>query len=287
MKEHYLSPKEIQDIEFDILKAFDRLCKKYNLYYSLTYGTMIGAIRHGGFIPWDDDVDVMMPRNDYDKLIDIVRHDEEIRKNYVLLHDGQKGYYYPFYKLCDVRTVAKADDNITRHGLWIDIFPVDSVYEDEQRTKKLHKQFRLMKNTVLSYTTDFRAKHKNWKFIPKFFLSVVAHIYGIDRLVAKIEKKARVERSKNKVSVLTWQSSTAGNMEKDDFYNSVLMSFEGTQLPVIKKYDASKIPKYDSSAEIQAAGFDISVESKKLEHYYENCLSDKEMIYELQAKIHS
>lgn len=236
MEERYLSSKEIQDIELEILMAFDWLCKKYNLYYSLAYGTMIGAVRHSGFIPWDDDVDVMMPRIDYDKLIDIVRNDKEIRKKYVLLHNAQKGYHYPFYKLCDARTVAKADDNITKHGVWIDIFPVDSVYEDEKHTKRLHKQFRLMKNTVLSYTTDFHAKHKNWKFIPKFFLSIVAHVYGIDRLVAKIEKKARVERSKNKMSVLTWQSSTAGNM--DDFYHSVMMSFEGTQFPVIKEYDA-------------------------------------------------
>lgn len=238
MEKRYLNSKEIQNIELEILKAFDLLCKKYNLYYSLAYGTMIGAVRHSGFIPWDDDVDVMMPRTDYDKLIEIVRNDEEIRKKYVLLHDGQKGYHYPFYKLCDARTVAKADDNITKHGIWIDIFPVDSVYADEERTKKLHKQFRLMKNTVLSYTTDFHAKHKNWKFIPKSFLSVVAHIYGIDKLVNKIEQKARIKRSDNKVAVLTWQSSTAGNMEKNDFYNSVLMSFEDAQFPIIKGYDA-------------------------------------------------
>ena len=239
MDKRYLDLKEVQNVELGILKMFDQLCKKYNLYYSLAYGTIIGAIRHKGFIPWDDDVDVMMPRKDYDKLISIMKKEEEgIAKNYVLLHDGLKSYYYPFYKICDRRTVAKAEDNITKHGLWIDIFPVDSIYDDEEATKKLHKKFRLMKNTVLSYTTDFSAKHKNWKFIPKFGLSVVAHIWGIDKLVAKIEREAKKKRSKNRVSVLTWQSSIAGNMSVEDFYNSVLVDFEDSKFPVISGYDS-------------------------------------------------
>lgn len=239
MSEQYLDSKEIQEIEFKILKMFDMLCKKYNLYYSLAYGTIIGAIRHKGFIPWDDDVDVMMPRSDYDKLIEIVKNEKDgISKNYVLLHDGLEGYFYPFYKICDARTIAKAEDNVTKHGIWIDVFPVDSIFDDEKKTKNLHKQFRFMKNTVLSYTTDFSAKHKNWKFIPKFFLSVVAHIWGIDNLVATIERQAKIERSKNRVSVLTWQSSLEGNMNKEDFYNSILVDFGDSKFPVISSYDS-------------------------------------------------
>lgn len=239
MEKHYLSSKEIQDIEFDILTMFDRLCKKHGLCYSLAYGTLIGAVRHHGFIPWDDDVDVMMPRKDYDKLISIMKSEKNgIAKNYVLLHDGLKDYFYPFYKVCDARTVAKAEDNITKHGIWIDVFPVDSIFDDDEKNKKLHKKFRFMKNTVLSYTTDFSAKHKNWKFIPKFVLSIVAKIWGIDRLVAKINSEAKKIRSKNRVAVLTWQSSTAGNINMNDFLKPVYVDFEGAKLPVIRSYDS-------------------------------------------------
>ncbi len=240
MKKHYyMDLKSIQNVELEILKMFDKLCKKYGLYYSIAYGTIIGAIRHKGFIPWDDDVDVMMPRSDYEKLIRIFQKEKDnLAKDYVLLHGGIKGYNYPFYKICDNRTVAKAEDNLTKHGIWIDIFPVDSVYEDEQKNERLHKRFILLRSIVLSYTTDFSASHKNWKFIIKFVFSIYAKIYGIERLLNKINNLAVEKRSNNMMSVLTWQTSVHGNISKEAFFNSINVDFEGIKVPVISCYDS-------------------------------------------------
>ena len=67
----YLSQEEMQKEELRLLDLFDRLCREHGLRYSLEYGTVIGAVRHKGFIPWDDDIDLSMPRPDYDKLVSL------------------------------------------------------------------------------------------------------------------------------------------------------------------------------------------------------------------------
>ena len=71
MENKRLSLQEIQQVTLGILLEFDKLCRQYHLRYSLAYGTLIGAVRHKGFIPWDDDIDVVMPRGDYEKLLKI------------------------------------------------------------------------------------------------------------------------------------------------------------------------------------------------------------------------
>ncbi len=68
-----LSLDEIKSIELDMLVNFDRICRKNGIKYSITYGTLLGAIRHKGFIPWDDDIDVMMSRDEYEKFLKVGR----------------------------------------------------------------------------------------------------------------------------------------------------------------------------------------------------------------------
>lgn len=96
--------KEIQKLELDILKEFHEFCIKHDLVYSLMGGTMLGAVRHEGFIPWDDDIDVSMPRPDYDKFIDLTRNNlSNIYEVYSV--ETRKDYIHPFAKIVDNRTV--------------------------------------------------------------------------------------------------------------------------------------------------------------------------------------
>lgn len=116
--------------EVEILSEIDRICKKYNLVYYLAYGTLIGAIRHKGFIPWDDDIDITMPRNDYNKLKKICLEGKLNEKFFYQDVDTDPEYYLTYAKIRKNNTLF--DESDTRHlnihrGIFVDVFPLDRV----------------------------------------------------------------------------------------------------------------------------------------------------------------
>lgn len=135
MKE--LTLDKIKSIELDILKYIDDVCIKNNIIYYLSYGTLLGAIRHKGFIPWDDDIDIVMPREDYNRFIQLMRSSNHDR--YELKEPGVDGYYYEFAKISDSKTIVNqifVDD--INMGLWVDIFPLDAMTASSLKHKYLY-----------------------------------------------------------------------------------------------------------------------------------------------------
>lgn len=128
MKE--LTIEQAKKIQLHVLKCFHELCNRTGLRYSLYAGTLIGALRHRGYIPWDDDVDVAMPREDYEKFLRIFSKIDH--PDYLELYDSRthSGYGFPFMKLADKRTlqtfVGKEVPGI-QLGLHIDIFAIDGM----------------------------------------------------------------------------------------------------------------------------------------------------------------
>lgn len=126
MKE--LSRREAQEIEIELLQEFATVCEQHGLKYYLAYGTLIGAARHGGFIPWDDDLDVMMPREDFELLLS---HFSEwrARSSSKLIHCRLGQSRFPYGRIIDTRTlvVEKYCQPGEELGAWIDIFPLDNM----------------------------------------------------------------------------------------------------------------------------------------------------------------
>lgn len=123
------SLKQIQEKLLVILLEFDRICKKNNLKYSLDSGTLLGAIRHNGFIPWDDDVDVVMLRKDYKKFIRACKKDLNHDLFTLETTKTSKYYSYNFGKLKMNNTIyeEKGSSKVKEHkGLFLDIFPLDN-----------------------------------------------------------------------------------------------------------------------------------------------------------------
>ncbi len=124
--------RKAQMIQLNILKEFRRICKENNLNYWLDSGTLLGAVRHGGFIPWDDDLDVGMLRKDYEKFIELAR--SELSEEF-LLQDWYitPNYYFPFAKIRRVGTLWKELQTSDKdgNGIYIDIFPYD-IYPDKK-----------------------------------------------------------------------------------------------------------------------------------------------------------
>lgn len=112
----------------DILCEVDKICRRHNLKYWLCSGTLLGAVRHGGFIPWDDDIDIEMPMGDYKKFLKIAP--KELSENFVVQTDEtDSGYFYTFAKVRDLNSYLAEDNHFDRifqyQGVFIDIFPIE------------------------------------------------------------------------------------------------------------------------------------------------------------------
>lgn len=128
--------KKIWAVEMDLYRELERVCKKHNLRYWAIGGTLIGAVRHHGFIPWDDDIDVCMPREDYEKLCGL--YSKEFSSPYFLqTPQTDPGYYFSFAKFRNSNTTAISmpfKNSLFNQGIFIDVFPLDYIDIDNAET---------------------------------------------------------------------------------------------------------------------------------------------------------
>ncbi|MBQ8546301.1 MAG: LicD family protein [Clostridia bacterium] len=142
-----LSTEEIKKIELEILEKVDMFCQKHNITYFLAYGTLLGAIRHKGFIPWDDDIDIQMPREDYERFIKVFEEANEY-ENLKVISPYSSISKHTYVKVIDTRTIKKEErvyyaDNESL-GIDIDVFPLDGQPEKlEDFEKWYNKKYRL------------------------------------------------------------------------------------------------------------------------------------------------
>lgn len=141
-----LTLHEKQQIMLEILKEIDKCCRKYDLRYSLSDGTMLGAIRHKGFIPWDDDADIIMPRKDFEKFLSVFP-----RERFHLLYNTRELEEYLVYgyaKVIDPHTRVYDRYSKSRYGVFVDVFPVDFVPEKLKLRKKYIAKVRHIHNIL-------------------------------------------------------------------------------------------------------------------------------------------
>lgn len=136
-----ITDKELLQLQLDILHDVDSFCRKNNIEYFLVGGTGIGAVRHGGYIPWDDDIDIGMTRPNYDKFLSTFNGTFSNLKVYAPEIDLE--YYAPYANVCDTRTLLHEGPNGHRKddiGVKIDIFPYDGVPSDDYEFELLRKE---------------------------------------------------------------------------------------------------------------------------------------------------
>ena len=140
-----LSLQETKQCLLNILIAFDIFCEENNLKYYLCGGALIGAVRHKGFIPWDDDIDVLMPRPDYEKLFKI-ESKKRIGKNLELFSFKKGNSNLIFAKLGDISTYIYNQYQIEKECLSIDIFPLDGLSNSDYINKQNYLKMNIYKN---------------------------------------------------------------------------------------------------------------------------------------------
>lgn len=167
MKELTLDEKK--KIILDEMIDVDRFCRENDIRYVISSGTLLGAVRHGGFIPWDDDADMLMPREDFNRFIEIYKS-----RKYHLVYDTKndsESFVNVYAKVTDPTTISKPNRTPYRYGVFLDIFPLDSVPEDpSERIKYIHRaqsaQNRLyhrQKKDIVSILKSYRHSVKWWR----------------------------------------------------------------------------------------------------------------------------
>lgn len=186
--------KKLQFTELTILTEFDRVCRNHHLRYYVVGGTLIGAVRHQGFIPWDDDIDVSMPRKDFKKLIKISK-DEFGDKYFLQTHKTEKNCFFHYAKLRKNGTFfgeEKFEHKSFHKGIFIDIFPLDYIPENKLLQKLIFKSFGLMSGLISSKDKSdeylFKDKSKAFNFImkPLRFILPKSFMSAIRTVIAKL-----------------------------------------------------------------------------------------------------
>lgn len=150
---------EIQQKLLEIANEYIDICEKLNLRYFAIGGTCLGAARHSGFVPWDDDIDFGMPRKDYDKFQKCA---QELLPKHLFLqnHETDHEYYQKYSKIRNSLTTAiefgDADLKIN-HGLWIDIFPLDGIPNEKKIRKFKFKEMKILRRRFLPYKYKYKS----------------------------------------------------------------------------------------------------------------------------------
>ena len=256
-----LSLEEIKQIELNILLSFHSFCKEKNLQYSLCGGTLLGAVRHRGFIPWDDDIDVFMPRPDYESFRRLRK--EFNRERYCIVDYRYKNDFpkkekpymvYPFIKIVATNTELQTEDfNHKKYytGIWIDVFPVDGLPNSDKKTKRiffeswLWRQFFTLKNC-----SRIKAKGVIQKVIKLSFL-IPSKILTNCYLCKKLDSLSQTFKYTDSAFVggIINGYGPQEKINKDDL-EPMEVNFEGKKFMGIKGYDVYLTNLYGNYMEL-------------------------------------
>lgn len=188
--------EEIHKEDLELVKFFIEICNKNNLKYYIIGGTLLGAIRHRGFIPWDDDMDLAMPREDYEQFLQIMN--ENKGKYKIFNYKKDKEYKYYISRLCNTDfEIEEITGNIT--NLFIDIFPIDGM-PNNSILRKIHAIRILYHRVKLSfYYNDTIDKTRKRKFYEKILIKLATTI-PFKKIINPLKEKNKIDKLLNKYS---------------------------------------------------------------------------------------
>lgn len=230
-----LTSQEEKKVLLGILIYFDKLCRKHGLNYTLHSGTLLGAARHKGFIPWDDDVDVAMPLPDYLRFLQLDElHDNKGR---YILHEARfeqlnhENYHYPYAKLEDRTTFVKYSNTFDKIGVFIDIFPLTGYPNDQEQLVRLASEMQKLRWKVFVGVTKYKNPFK------KIISSIISKRYKYyrDRMIAEAFS---VNFTKAEyIGNIFWASENDSKKMPSYYLKSYIqLEFEGKKLKVVSNY---------------------------------------------------
>lgn len=229
----------------EILKVVDDICTKHGIQYTLDGGTLIGAVRHGGFIPWDDDIDIALFRDDYDKLLKIM--DTELSDEYYVLNlHKHEDCYFSITRVCLKGTKFQHPNALPysfNEGICIDIFPLDNVPNSHIKRIIHHYRCNLYFILVLNSAFNFNPSNKVLSLIHSIIYHALKTIPGSKNLIKRFDNcLTKYNNKTNYVTSLTSQVDFLkfgkyGFFDKRDFEPSKKIKFEDIEINIQENYD--------------------------------------------------
>ena len=238
--------QEIQQVNLEIMKDIHAFCVRNDIHYSLAYGTLIGAIRHKGFIPWDDDIDIMMPRPDFERFSREYKSENGFWLSSVYGDDT----YVNYTRVYDDRTLvicpAKAGKKET--GVWIDIYPIDGISDNAEESREQFQRLRGYTKLVMKWRMNLRAltmKSIRMKLraiirLPQLRLTHKGGFPYWHQQICNICKEHPFGSTKRCSSLVCMEANRDNKQEifpTEDFSDYILLPFEDQQFYVASGYD--------------------------------------------------
>lgn len=233
--------RKLQLTQVEMLDEIVRICNKYNLQYFLIGGTLLGAVRHKGFIPWDDDLDIAMPRKDYNMFRKIAKN--ELNEKYYLHDiDFDSKYWVSFIKIRKNNTIFEPRQDATidtpYKGVYVDIFPLDNA-------KKERSIFQDIQAKICKGLTSFQYRRRKATMITKtpLFIKILYPILSlfsircISKIIDYIMQLNKDEKSKYFINIGSFINVHKQTILKEKFLPSTQIEFEGKDYSVPRDYD--------------------------------------------------
>lgn len=254
--------KQLQAVQNLLLQDFKKTCDKHDLKYTLHAGTLLGAARHQGFIPWDDDVDVCMPREDYNKYIALSGADIG-ENNFLLNYHTDPKFVHIFTRLSRRNTIAIQDhwrNAGFQQSVFIDVFPLDPLSNEDTVVREQASEIDKIANLKRIKARSALVSRKPGRFVGNIIVTIIKHLMFIALLPTSMVKlnKRQEKISIDKEKTGTIASFSEGvysliNREKyqeSDFQDMTQLSFEGVEYNVPKDYKRILTSQYGDYMEL-------------------------------------
>lgn len=234
MKE--IGVEDLKRIQLEILSVVAEFCEKNGIRYWIDNGTLLGAVRHGGYIPWDDDIDVGMLREDYDKFSEAFNKANEKYK--FVCYENRKDFYLPHGKVCDSSTVLyEPDENGYKLSVNIDIFVYDNAPDDDEELKKMYDERDSLRriHSIQNQKVKRRGSAVNnmLRVVRRTFYRVFYSKNSIEKMIANSKKYANATTSR----VGNFTSFSRIACDKRVFNDFIDLPFEGKTFKAPAGYD--------------------------------------------------
>ncbi len=242
-----LTHKELQDFSLEILTDIADFCEKEGLKYSLAYGTLLGAIRHKGFIPWDDDIDIIMPREDYNRFRETYKN----RKFIFVDSNNTPDCFIAFGRVCDTeRTITRSyipwHGKSIKTGVWIDVFPVDHVPDDHDEFEKYYGGLFLLQRYNNRLRRIHAGKIERFSLLRQIWANALKSLNpryaeqrpeSITGYINEIISLGNNNKTFNHLSQVADAENPKEYFDADDFSEYTDVEFEGRKFKAPARYD--------------------------------------------------